>query len=1279
MSLLRFLLLSLFCFSVHVHAAPRWQSLYDPAFQWWGTDKGLPHTIVTAIGEDAQGLLWVGTQGGLARWDGYRFRNYQPEAGRAGALPDNFIQVLHTDRTGRLWIGTSGGGLARYRPESDDFLSLPVAGKDGAKSGAGSSHVAINALADAEQGLWVGTNAGLDWLDTTRGQWQHYPAHHADNPVYALLAEGKDRLLVGSAKGLLRAFRDAQGGLQWQMLPLPGLAGQQVAVHSLHRANDGKIWIGTARHGIFILQQGRLSSLSQLLPAAAALRNEYAFCMSEPRPGLMWVGSYGHGIVQIDLENGQVRYLQHQPGLKFSLQDNTIRALWRSRQGLVWVGNQQGLQMHDAVQKGMLPLFGGQQRGQGLSDPDVFSVLARADGKIWLGLGNKGIDILDPASGQVQGIRPQAGGLPAQRVLSMQADANQVWVGTGVGLYQVRGDAGGDAKGNINSNQYTVRKMAGSSGDIRSLLLQGDRLWYGGFQDGLWWRPRNAAPEAVSHRAPGSAQLSDQRVSVLAAAADGKIWVGTRNGLNLYDTQQGTVEVISARPGTNRGLGASLVLSVLTDSRQRVWVGTLGGGISVLEGREANGEWRVRQLSTAHGLPHLNVAKIMEDNQGRILISTDNGLAQVDPATWTVRPLHMAEGMPIPAFWSDSGAATAHGEMLFGGNGGLVVTRPAQLFDLPQRAALVITDVRVMGKSVPALAFNQESGPGTEPGTPPALVLQAGQQHFSVEFARLDYRAAERLRYQYRLEGYDRDWLDADLSRRLATYTNLAPGSYQLQLRSSDRNGAWRSDGRSLTVHILPGWHQSWWFYTLLSAAGALLLWLLIFFATRLVRARQRELQQLVAQRTVQLEGKQQELLSVIGALNQANTELAHSADTLRQLGDMGRDITANLQDEKAFDALHRHICQLLDVHVLLIYRCDSDSRCLVRCFGKQQQQDLPSLSIAYEALQSHAAQVVHQQQEILLEREHGGQSGILTSLFAPLMTDGQVLGVLVLQSQCAHAYGERERMIIRTLCSYGAIALANASALAALHAAQAQLVQQEKMAALGSLVSGVAHEINTPLGVSILALSSARECWLALPKTMAIATIRTDGLDCTDLALHNAQRAARLIDNFRAITAHFDSDTAEQLDLCPYLQEITVFWQTEFMQRGLEWEARCEPGLQLHTIAAALTEVLNRMVRNVLDHAYPSGSTGRTILSARSAGNEIVISLQDQGCGIHAEHVQRVFEPFFTTCGAQHSGLGLHVAYNHTLQRLHGKIELESGPGGTCISLHLPLRLDLD
>jgi diguanylate cyclase (GGDEF)-like protein len=827
--------------------AERWTALADTAFQHLARDNELPNsTVPTALAQDGEGFLWVGTQNGLSRWDGYHFRSYRSDPSAPGALADNFIKTLHTDAQGRLWAGTSSGGLARFDRDRDRFVTYPA-------GPGGLSHVSVRGIVDdGSGGVWVATDGGLDHLHVESGAISHLrhddndPASLPDNRIRALFRDREGALWVGTPAGLVRR---SEGSSRFVGVPLPAADGKVVSAWTFYQDGKGRIWIGTFRHGAYIVEPGERTARPVLESDAvkSTLQDEGVHAIEEVRPGEIWLGTLGHGIVAVDADTFRTRRIHHDPTLPSSLADDTIQTLFKDRSGLIWICTDRAISRLDPRQAAVYTLFGASSRQNGVSDGDVDSILAMPGGLVWLGLDHHGIDVLDPAGVRVGGLRPDPDkpetALPNDYVNAFAlADSGDVYVGTEQGLYRADRLA-----------RHAVRVRVGQrdpSGPVWTLLLEQGMLWVGGF-DGLWGLDLSAGPANAPSLRKAVDGLTDERVTVIQREPAGALWVGTKHGLNRFELASHAVERILPDPQDPAALAAGYVSTLLTDRQGRLWVGSLGGGISILEMRDPRGRPRFHRLGVRQGLVNENVNKLLEDEGGRIWASTDDGIAVIDPSTFGVRMLRRAEGVPISNYWVGAGAVTAAGELLFGGSGGLTVVRPERLSLWSYHPPIVVTDVRIGGKPVPASNFN--SGSST-------LTITPNANSIAVEFSALDYSAPERNRYAYKLEGFDTDWIETEPNRRLAAYTNLPPGEYSLHLRGSNRDGVWTERVLTVPIRVLPAWYQTivfrllagFWLFALLAA--------IVQGRTVYLRRTRRELERQVIERTAELRESQRQL-----------------------------------------------------------------------------------------------------------------------------------------------------------------------------------------------------------------------------------------------------------------------------------------------------------------------------------------------------------------------------------------------------------------------------------
>ena len=323
--------------------------------------------------------------------------------------------------------------------------------------------------------------------------------------------------------------------------------------------------------------------------------------------------------------------------------------------------------------------------------------------------------------------------------------------------------------------------------------------------------------------------------------------------------------------------------------------------------------------------------------------------------------------------------------------------------------------------------------------------------------------------------------------------------------------------------------------------------------------------------------------------------------------------------------------------------------------------------------------------------------------LCIPIMHQGKLIAILYLENNLTTAAFPPQRLqLLKLICSQAAISIKNATlyntleqkvaertqqlsqALENLQAAQKQLVESEKMAALGSLVAGVAHEINTPVGTSITAASTLKHETTTFNHAVEEGKLKRSSLNnylevalvSTDLILNNLNRASDLIQSFKQVAVDSSHLEKREFAIVPYIEEILNSLAPKFKHTALTLTVEGENDIKIDTYPGAVAQIITNFVMNSLNHAYQPGEKGQLLFKISQQQNEVLIEYSDDGCGIPSENLTKIFEPFFTTARNQGgTGLGLHIVYNLVTQKLQGKIDVKSGVNlGTIFIIALPL-----
>jgi signal transduction histidine kinase/tetratricopeptide (TPR) repeat protein len=418
---------------------------------------------------------------------------------------------------------------------------------------------------------------------------------------------------------------------------------------------------------------------------------------------------------------------------------------------------------------------------------------------------------------------------------------------------------------------------------------------------------------------------------------------------------------------------------------------------------------------------------------------------------------------------------------------------------------------------------------------------------------------------------------------------------------------------------------------------------------------------------------------------------LQRTSDTLERLSAIGQEITAHLDAPAVFRALDRHIHVLLGASTFAIYLTDTAGGRLQRAFGVEMGRPMPPNSIPLTNPQAYSVRCLAERREIYVENwpdedlRKVARDDHLSALFVPLLIGERAIGVMTVQAPHSHAYGENERMIFRTLCAYGAIALDNAEAYRQLQDVQSQLVSQEKLAALGSLMAGVAHELNTPIGNSLLIASTMQARTADIDRQMNGSGLRRselvsyleDARTASVLVLRGLTSAAELVNSFKQVAVDRTTEQRREFNLLQVCRESIATMMNRIRAANHGIELQIDEHITLDSYPGPFGQVVTNFINNALLHAFDGERPGRMVLSAAAPlAGRVLVEFRDDGAGIAQEHLGRIFDPFFTTkLGQGGSGLGLSISYNIVTALLGGQVAVASSAhGGTSFTLDLPL-----
>jgi signal transduction histidine kinase/ligand-binding sensor domain-containing protein len=884
------------------------------------SEDGLINEYILSIYKDSKGFMWFGTYGGLDRFDSYTHKKYALETDTNYGIKNDAFFCIYEDTQGNMWFGTAIG-LCRYVAEKDTFIFFSHISND---PNSISNDKVRQILQDESGTFWIATyGGGLNKFIPDSNKFYNYkndknnPNSLPNDQVNTIYVDSKKNFWVGTEGGLV-CF-DKKHGIFHSFKETTGISDELRGkiISSIYDDRKGNLWIGTWNDGIFIynFDSKTLKNINPIPDCKSSKKGFNVRAISGDNQGNVWFASMGSGLISYNLVTGKFRVFTNDPFDKTSLSYDLLWSVYVDNMGVVWAGTAgSGLCTLDPNNHKFKCFRQERDDPNTISSNYVTSLFVDHANELWIGTELKGLNRLDRKTGRYSYFLREPN-LNIGAVRSFYEDENHfLWVGTdgGVFVFNEKREQIRHYK-NIPTNLYSI-----SSHPIEKICEDKlGNIWFATWNNGVYILTKdelliNNADEArfinYRHNALDTNSLTSNIVWEVHSDRFNNLWIADEGALDKFDFKSKTFVHYKIK-----------TVNALFEDNDGLWISTFGNGIYHLD--------LVTDKLTYLGYYFLANTGIIRDLKHNIWIPSEKGLYLLNLEGENSFLFTEKDGLQSNRFNQNANVLAPDGTIFIGGFNGYNSFLPDEIHTDTTQPNVIFTDLYINGK----LVSQGQEGPNSQVLLKPLLYtdtikIKHNQNNFSFEYAALQYSGAHDLKYRYKLLPYDTSWYYTSATQRKAIYTNLNPGSYQLIVGSTNRDGLWSSHTAQMSIIIEPAWYQTLWFKILVLLIIILLLFLLFSYRLRQIKLKNVELERLVEVRTKELsvkntllskqtnelseintilEEKQQqieqqseELLAINNQLNEKNTLLIDQAEYLRESNALLEESRQHSQDQ---------------------------------------------------------------------------------------------------------------------------------------------------------------------------------------------------------------------------------------------------------------------------------------------------------------------------------------------------------------------------------------------
>ncbi|WP_200587124.1 hybrid sensor histidine kinase/response regulator [Pedobacter segetis] len=763
-------------------------------------DNGLVNNEVTAIHQDKYGFIWFGTRGGLDRFDGYDFNNLRYKNKFSINLTSQAVEAIAEDNRHTLWIGTKNGGLNSYDLSKDSIshyfpderIKIQEI-KDLAVDRVGKLYIA------SLHGLYTFKNGKFGTIDNKL-------------TVNCINIDKYGNVWVGTTFGLFVLEKNSDH------LKKVTFGKRRPAINSIAISKDGQtLYLGTWFTGLLVyhVKENKIEQFLDAEKSKISLNgNNNIYRVYLDKSQNLWVGTWGAGLKKFDLKTNKFERIEISSNNVFNKDYDIILSIHQDVTGIIWIGTDGGgVCKIDPYKKAFKTIAYEAAQKAGLSNTHIKSVFVDTDGGLWLG--TKG-DGLFYSKDKKSFFKKETGNKVRVVNAFFENDKKDLWVGTDKGLLIYKNyKQEKPAKPIYVDNWQDSLGLSGPK--ITSIVKDKNQvIWLGTQEHGLNKLARSNNDlyyfKKYSEKVGVKGALQSTRISCMLIDNKDRLWIGTYDGLHIYEPGSDDFYVIKRKQDSENTISNNTILSLAQDQKGNIWIGTQQG-LNQLEFKSKT-DYKFTNFFEQAGLPNDYIHAILVDQFNNIWMSTNSGISKYNTSKNIFINFDERDGVATNTFSENSSFKSFNGQMFFGGISGLTYFYPDNIRLNRYQPKIFITNLKINNVDVQVGKTDEKSVILKKAlFLTKRIELNYKENIVTLSFSALDFHASNKNQYRYKLEGFEKSWVNSG-KRRTVTYTNLPAGNYTFRVQASNSDQVWSEDEAKLNIQILPPPWETWWAYT---------------------------------------------------------------------------------------------------------------------------------------------------------------------------------------------------------------------------------------------------------------------------------------------------------------------------------------------------------------------------------------------------------------------------------------------------------------------------------